>query len=220
MLKAFHENSQRHSLEQEIAPALILKSHGKSANQVLENWIVDLPMAPNVSTATGWKMKRRPNSAYFAIFLTSAASATDPAASAERIRFEDANVLTHVASQMRQRPRKQGYIVIPSGRFPSPRSRPDGSSMDGIPAAERPRRTTSLRAEWRGMGPALKRHDKGCVSHASIVVPHLYQRGMQTVSPTRRTTPIRRVSLSMKVPILLFGTQLGQTPDSGREAAL
>ena len=29
-----------------------------------------------------------------------------------------------------------------------------------------------------------------------------------------------RVSLSMKVPTLLFGTQLSQTPDSGREAAL
>ena len=85
---------------------LILKSHGKSANQILENWIVDLPMAPDVSTATGWKMKRRPNSAYLAIFLTSAASVTDPAASAARIRFEDAHVLTHVASQMRERPRE------------------------------------------------------------------------------------------------------------------
>ena len=88
-------------------------------------------------------------------------SATDPAASAARIRSEDANVLTHVASQMRQRPREKGNIVIPSGRFPSPRSRPDGSSMDGIPDTERPRRTTSLKVEWRGMRPALKRHDKG-----------------------------------------------------------
>ena len=70
-------------------------------------------MAPDVSTATGKKMKRRLNSAYMAIFRTSAASAMDPAASAmdpaasaARIMFEDANVLTHVASQMRQRPRE------------------------------------------------------------------------------------------------------------------
>ena len=63
-------------------------------------------MAPGVSTATGWRMKRRPNSAYLAIFLTSATSATDPAASAARIRFVDANVLTHVASKMPQRPRE------------------------------------------------------------------------------------------------------------------
>ena len=40
------------------------------------------------------------------------------------------------------------------------------------------------------------------------------------MSPTRRTKPIRRVSLSMKVPTLLFGTQLSQVPDSGCEAAL
>ena len=100
------ENSQGHSLEQAITLALILKSHSKSAAKILKNWIVDFPMAPDVSTATDWKIRRRPNSAYLAIFLTSAASATDPAASAARIRFEDASVLTHVASQMRQRPRE------------------------------------------------------------------------------------------------------------------
>ena len=96
----------------------------------LKNWMVDFPMEPGVSTATGWKMKRRPKSAYLAIFLTSAASATDVAASATdvaasatdvaasavSIRFEDVNVLTHVASQMGQRPHEQGYTVIPSGR--------------------------------------------------------------------------------------------------------
>ena len=42
-------------------------------------------------TTTGWKMKRRPNSACMAIFQTSAASAMDTAASAARIRFEDNN---------------------------------------------------------------------------------------------------------------------------------
>ena len=75
-------------------------------------------MAPEVSTATDWKMKRRPNIAYLAIFLPSAASATVPAANAARVRFEDAKVLTHVAAQMRQQPRELGYTVIPSGGFP------------------------------------------------------------------------------------------------------
>ena len=60
-------------------------------------------------------------------------------------------MLIHVAFQMRQQPREHGHTVIPSGRIPSPRSRSDGSSMDGIPSAVRPRQTTSLRAEWRGM---------------------------------------------------------------------
>ena len=107
------------------------------------------------------------------VFLASAALATDPAASAVRIRIEDANVLTHVSSHMRQRPREQGYTVISSSSFPSPGSRPDGSSMDGIPTAERPRRTTSIWAELPGMRPTLKRHDKVCAPTASTVVPHL-----------------------------------------------
>ena len=55
-------------------------------------------MAPDVSTATGWKMKHGPNSAYLAIFLTSAVSAKDPAVSSARIRFKDVEVLTHIAS--------------------------------------------------------------------------------------------------------------------------
>ena len=49
--------------------------HGQSATQILKNWFIDIPMAPDVPTATGWEMKRRHNSAYLAIFLTSAASA-------------------------------------------------------------------------------------------------------------------------------------------------
>ena len=77
-------------------------------------------MAPDDSTANGWKMKRRPNIAYLANFLTSAASATDPAASATnpvalatnlearaaRVSLEDAKVSTRVASQLRHRPRE------------------------------------------------------------------------------------------------------------------
>ena len=59
-----HENIQRHSLEQEITLALILKSHDKSATQIIK-WIVDFPMALGVSTATCWKMKRWPNIAYY-----------------------------------------------------------------------------------------------------------------------------------------------------------
>ena len=90
------ENSQRHSLEQYMALALILKSNDDP--DLRKNLIVDFPLAPDVSTSTCRKVKRRTNTAYFVIFLTSDASATDSAASAARTRFEDANVLTHVAS--------------------------------------------------------------------------------------------------------------------------
>ena len=81
-------------------------------------------------------------------------------------------MLTHVVSQKRQWPREYGYTVAPYGRFPSSRQRPDASSIDGIPVAERPHRITSFMAESRGTRPALKRKDKGCVPNASTVVPH------------------------------------------------
>ena len=45
-------------------------------------------LAPDVSKAIGWRMKRLPNIANLAIFLTSAVSATDPAASAARVSFK------------------------------------------------------------------------------------------------------------------------------------
>ena len=80
------ENGQRHSLEQKIALALIVKSPGQSANQIKNNWIDDFQLATDISTATGWKMKRRHN---IAIFLASAVSATDPETCAARIRFVD-----------------------------------------------------------------------------------------------------------------------------------
>ena len=83
-------------------------------------------MAPHVSTVTAWKMKCRPIIAYLSIFLTATASATYPAASAARVMVKDTKVLTHVEFQMRQWPRELEYTVITSGRFPSPRSRPDG----------------------------------------------------------------------------------------------
>ena len=100
------ENSQRHSLEQEITLALILKSHGKSAAQIFKKLDRRFPQGAGRLDSNWLEDEASAQLAYLAIFLTSAASATDPAASAARIRFEDANVLTDVASQMRQRPRE------------------------------------------------------------------------------------------------------------------
>ena len=92
--------------------------------------------------------------------------------------------------------------------------------MNGLPAAERPRQTTSFRAEWGGMRPALKRQDKGCLPNASTVIPHLHQFGIQTECPKRRAMSIQRVSFSMKVSTLLLWMQFSQAPDTGRDAAL
>ena len=76
-------------------------------------------LAPDVSIAIGWRMKRLPNIANLAIFLTSAVSVTHPAASVARVSLKESRMLTHLASQLGQRTCEQGFAVIPSSRFPS-----------------------------------------------------------------------------------------------------
>ena len=76
------ENSQRHSLEQEITLALILKSHSKSAAQIINKLDRRFPHGTG-RLDSNWLEDEA--SAYLAIFLTSAASATDPAARCKRV---------------------------------------------------------------------------------------------------------------------------------------
>ena len=52
-------------------------------------------------------------------------------------RWEGAKVSTQVASQTNNLPFDQGTIVIPSGRLPSVRSRPVGSSREGTLADDK-----------------------------------------------------------------------------------
>ena len=87
---------------------------------------------------------------------------TDPAASANHIRCEDANVSTHIAST---KTRAHCYSIwslsvtavknrlFEHGRYPGCR------------------KATSNDVAKDEMGPALKRHDKGCELSASTVVP-------------------------------------------------
>ena len=91
--------------------------------------------------------------AYFNLFLFSAAAA--PGDKAQSITELWLNVSTQVESQHKLRPTLNGNTVRPSGRLPSPRSKPKGSNQDGTPAVARARLTTSLRFEWRGRRPAL-----------------------------------------------------------------
>ena len=119
------------------------------------------PMTPAVPTAIGCTVKRSVRPEYLQAFASSAFDAAVPASEAERRMLVAANVSTQVASQTRDFPWENGTRVRPSGRFPSPRSRPAGSRQEGIPAASKPRLTKSLRSLWRGNRPALRLHDKG-----------------------------------------------------------
>ena len=64
-------------------------------------------------------------------------------------RWEGAKVSTQVASQTNNLPFDQGTIVIPSGRLPSVRSRPVGSSREGTLADDKALCRMSLSMAWR-----------------------------------------------------------------------
>ena len=117
--------------------------------------VVEGPNTPDVSMATGSNLNLLTMLGYFDLLALSALAAAEPALMADSITELSLYVLTHVASQQRDFPMLKGKVVIPSGLFESPRSRPIGSKRVGIPADLRARLMISLMAEWRGCLPSL-----------------------------------------------------------------
>ena len=117
------------------------------------------PSTPVVSTARGSKRYLRASAAYRVRLRCSAARAADPGVTAQSVTWVVLKVLVQVASHTRDRPLLNGEIVMPSGRRPSPRSRPLGSRSAGTPAAARPRLIMSLIAACLGRRPGSRRHD-------------------------------------------------------------
>ena len=108
---------------------------------------VEGPKAPDVSMATGSNLNLLTRSGYLDLLALSALAAAEPALMADSITELSLYVLTHVASQQRDFPLLKGKVVMPSGLFPSPRSRPIGSRSVGIPADLSARLIMSLMAE-------------------------------------------------------------------------
>ena len=102
------------------------------------------PMAQVVSNASGSKMYLSDNVAYFDILRCSARAAADPGWMADSMRDEPLCVPVQVASQIKQRPMRYGKVVIPSGHFPLPLSRPTVSRTE--PARSSARLKTSFKA--------------------------------------------------------------------------
>jgi len=90
---------------------------------------------PRFSTDTGWKTYCALRSAYLAVFLSAAWSATSPAPVAAVSTYDSANVLATVTSHRRGLPLCHGIRDNPPGRFPSCLFRPDGSLTAGTSAA-------------------------------------------------------------------------------------
>ena len=108
---------------------------------------VEGPKTPDVSMATGSNLNLLTKLGYLDLLVLSALAAAEPALMADSITELSLYVLTHVASQQRDFPLLKGKVVMPSGLFPSPRSRPIGSRSVGIPADLSARLIMSLMAE-------------------------------------------------------------------------
>ena len=91
---------------------------------------VEGPSTPVVSTETGSNKYRSVRARYRSRLRVSAAAAAEPGATAASTTEVVLNVSTHVASHARHFPWLYGNIVTLSGRRPSPRSKPTGSSHD------------------------------------------------------------------------------------------
>lgn len=178
------------------------------------------PKAPSVSIAIGMKECPRLRLAYFASFLSSAAAATAPVLLVANPRYDGANVSGQVASQTRGFPNFHGTMVTPSGRFPSDRSSPDGSSRDGILAEEKAREMTSFTAECRKCRPSLLLHLRPWVARWSTSAPQCRQEwGWHRVEPRRRPTAHLMVLSSILRPNDDTGRAWSHAPDSGAETA-
>ena len=80
---------------------------------------------------------------------------------------------------------EKGNTVMPTGRLPSPRSRPTGSRTALKPADDKARLMMSFKAECRGKRPAMRRHKRGCRPYLSTMAPQRHLCGAQTGWPRR-----------------------------------
>ena len=78
----------------------------------------EILISPMVSNAIGTNVYLVDNSEYFCSFLTSAASAADPAEKLDGLTLLAARVSVTVTSQVTHFPTDHGIYVTPSGRLP------------------------------------------------------------------------------------------------------
>ena len=124
-------------------------------------------------------MYRSHNHSYIRFLRASAVRDADPGSVAVRANAEGEKESTQVQSQMRHFPMEKGNTVMPSGRLPSPRSRPTGSGTALKPTDDKARLMMSFKVECRGKQPALRRHERGCRPYLSTMAPQRHLCGAQ-----------------------------------------
>ena len=90
--------------------------------------------------------------------------------------------------------------MSPSGLFPSPLDRPDGSLTEGMSALARVRHTISLRLRWRLDLPELLLQERLWWPRGSTSSPHVHLWGSHNFTPNLRPTAIRTASSSNLSP--------------------
>ena len=95
------------------------------------------PQEPSDSIATGTKQTLGGRDEYLAIFFDSASAPTALEPDVTILLYDGAKESGIVASQTKGLPRDQGIKVTPSGLLPSDLDKPEGSRLDGTPAAEK-----------------------------------------------------------------------------------
>ena len=103
-------------------------------------------------------MYRSHNPSYLRFLRTSAERDADPGSVVVRANAEGEKESTQVQSQMRHFPIEKGNTVMPSGRLPSPRSRPTGSRTALKTADDKARLMMSFICHHMSLTCCIKSH--------------------------------------------------------------
>ena len=166
------------------------------------------PKEPNTSKATGWKMYPLSiNSRYFSILRASASVAVVPGLHKEPwFRRLGARASTTVTSHTRCLPISQGIMVTPSGRLPSVRYSPRGSSIEGKSKGPNVCFMRELRVAWSEKRPALLVQERPCKPSCSTLVPQWLVCATQMLAPRHKPIEFRSCWSSSVRPRFLQGT--------------
>ena len=150
------------------------------------------PKEPCTSKATCWKMYPSSiNSRYFSILRASASVAVVPVLHKEPwFRRLGARASTTVTSHTRCLPISQGILVTPSGRLPSVRYSPRGSSIEGKSRDPNICFMRELRVEWREKRPSLLVQERPCKPSRSTLLPQWHVCATQMLAPRRKPIEI------------------------------
>lgn len=112
------------------------------------------------------------------------------------------------------RPRENGSVVAPSGRFPLLRSRPTGSNVADTPAAASARGIRALTSLWRAWRLVPCRHDRAWSPKASNLSPQTQIEQVATCAPSLSPTATDRAASGRRGPSFEEGRHRNTKADS------